>query len=107
MDAPFLYIVRFWVSPSGQRAVLQWLDRGHMAEVIGQPGFLWVRRVELEQKADDDWAAFMMIYGLETRDALMRYFEGPAPAKFAKERQPFEAHLRMDRAWGTVDAQMP
>jgi hypothetical protein len=40
MDAPYFYIVKFWVHPDGHKSVLDWLDRGHMAEVVAQPGFL-------------------------------------------------------------------
>jgi hypothetical protein len=49
----------------------------------------------------------MMIYGLASQAALQRYFDGPAPAKFAQERKPFEHHLRMERASGAVDAGIP
>ena len=45
----------------------------------------------------------MMVYGLESREALMRYFESPAPKQYAQERKPFEHHLRTDRAWGEID----
>src|SRR5262245_49944549 len=56
MDAPFLYLVRFWVNPEGAKAVLHWLDGGHMRDVVGQPGFLWVRRVRLDQNAPERMA---------------------------------------------------
>lgn len=107
MDAPFLYIVRFWVDPAGMTDVMNWLEGRHMAEVASLPGFLWVRRAKLDQQADDGWSAFMMIYGLESREALHRYFDSDAPPRFAKERQPFEQYLRMDRNWGAVDFRAP
>jgi quinol monooxygenase YgiN len=107
MDAPYLYIVKFWVHPDSRKAVMDWLDNGHMAEVVAQPGFRFVRRVSLEQASDDGWSAHMMIYGLESKAALQRYVDGPAPAKFAQERKPFEHHLRMERASGAVDARIP
>ena len=104
MDAPVMYVVRFWVDPKGKKDVFAWLDGGHNAEVVGQPGFKFVKRLKLEQKADDGWDSYMMIYGLESRQALDRYFNDKAMAeKFAKERAPFQKFLRMDRAWGTVD----
>jgi hypothetical protein len=67
MDAPYLYIVKFWVHPDSLKTVMSWLDRGHMAEVVAQPGFLFMRRVGLEQVSDDGWSAYMMIYGLESK----------------------------------------
>jgi len=106
MDAPFLYLVRFWVNPDGAAAVLRWLDGGHMRDVVAQPGFLWVRRVRLDQEPEG-WPGYLMIYGLESRQSLQAYFDGPAPARFAQERKPFEHHLRMDRSWGAVDAALP
>ena len=45
-----------------------------------------------------------MLYGLESRAALDAYFANTAlHAKFAAERAPFVHHLRMDRAWGSVE----
>jgi hypothetical protein len=107
MDAPFLYLVRFWVDPKGLDQVMHWLESRHMAEVIAQDGFLWVQRLRLDQPSDDGWSAHMMIYGLASRTALQAYFDGPAPARFAAERKPFEQYLRMDRAWGAVDFRLP
>ncbi len=106
MDAPFVYVVRFWVHPDSSAKIFDWLDNKHGAEVVAQPGFRWLRRVKLEGKADDGWDAYMMIYGLESREALMRYFESPAPKQYAQERKPFEHHLRTDRAWGEIDSRI-
>ena len=39
MDAPFVYVVKFWLHPDGAAAILHWLDSKHMAEVVAQPGF--------------------------------------------------------------------
>ena len=103
MDAPYLYVVKFWVHPDGAAAILRWLDDKHMAEVTAQPGFRWSRRVRLAQDAEDGWHAYMMIYGLDSREALQRYFDSPAPQQYAQEREPFEHHLRTDRAWGAID----
>ena len=107
MDAPFVYIVRFWVHPDGHDRLMAWLEGGHMAEVIAQPGFLWVRRVRLAQASNDGWSAHMMIYGLDSQASLERYFASALPAKFAAERAPFEHQLRMDRAWGDIDFRLP
>ena len=46
----------------------------------------------------------MMIYGLESRQALEDYFSNTELAeKFKRQRAPFAQHLRMDRAWGAVE----
>jgi hypothetical protein len=103
MDSPFVYAVKFWISPEGADQILHWLDSKHTAEVVAQPGFQSVRRVRLEEKSPDGWQPYMMIYGLESRDALMRYFDSDAPKRYAEERKPFEQHLRTERGWGPVD----
>jgi hypothetical protein len=103
MDSPFAYVVKFWVSPDGADQILHWLDGKHTAEVVAQPGFQSVRRVRLEEKSPDGWQPYMMIYGLESREALMRYFESDAPKRYAEERKPFEHHLRTERGWGEID----
>ena len=107
MDAPVMYVVRFWVSPAGHQQVFDWLDGGHCAEVIAQPGFLFFKRIKLEQKSDDAWDSYVMLYGLESRQALDDYFSHTAlHAKFVAQRAPFVHHLRMDRAWGGVELSM-
>jgi hypothetical protein len=104
VDAPVLYVVRFWVSPEGRQQVFDWLDGGHCAEVIAQPGFLFFQRIKLEQTADDGWESYMMLYGLSSREALDAYFADSAlHAKFTAQRAPFIHHLRMERAWGRVE----
>ena len=91
MTAPFLYLVKFWVSPQGEEGLLQWLDSKHMAEVTAQPGFQWSQRVRLDQDAEDGWHAYMMIYGLDLRESLMRYFESDAPKQYADRAQAVRA----------------
>ena len=65
MDAPVLYMVKVWVSPDGGSGYLRWLEHKHMAEVIAEPGFLWARKVHLDQVDDKGWEGYLLIYGLE------------------------------------------
>ncbi len=107
MDAPVLYAVKFWVDPKGRREVFDWLDGGHCAEVVAQPGFVFYHRVALEQRAEDGWPGYMMLYGLESREALENYFNQKAlHEKFNRERAPFAHFIRTDRAWGTIEASL-
>ena len=104
MDAPVMYMSRFWVSPAGKQQVFDWLDGGHCAEVVAQPGFLFAKRVKLEQSGDDGWESYFMIYGLESRQALDNYFANKAlHEKFTQQRAPFVQHLRMERLWGSIE----
>lgn len=103
MDAGMIYVVRVWIDPAGAEAVTGWLRAHHMADVVAQPGFLWGRCIRLEQDADDGWLAYLMLYGLESREALQRYFANPIAERFAEERKPFAHMLRMERAWGLTE----
>ena len=101
-DCSFFLIVRFWVAPEAEEAMLRWLEGGHVAEVLRQPGFLWCKRIRLEPK--DGWSGYSMIYGIESRTAFDAYNGNkPLMARFAAERAPFEAKLRIDRFFGEVD----
>lgn len=107
MDAPVMYGSKFWVSPEGHQQVFAWLDGGHCAEVVAQPGFLFTKRLKLEQAGDDGWACYMMLYGLESRQALDDYFANKAlHEKFTQQRAPFNHHLRMERFWGNVESSL-
>jgi antibiotic biosynthesis monooxygenase (ABM) superfamily enzyme len=98
-DARFFLMVRFTVEPQALAQVLAWLDGGHMAEVAGQPGFLWCKRVRL------DGGGFVMIYGIESRAAFDAYeANAELKARFARERAPFEKFMRIERITGEVEA---
>jgi antibiotic biosynthesis monooxygenase (ABM) superfamily enzyme len=103
MDAPILYMVQAWVSPDGGERYLRWLEDKHMAEVLREPGFLWARRCRLEQRDARGWAGYLLIYGLESHDALARYLDSPARARFWRELEPLDAVHSAERFWGTVD----
>lgn len=105
MDAPAVYIVRFWIKPGHERAVLDWLDGGHIADVVKQPGFRYARRFKLEEPDQDGWPAYAMIYGVESLAALKEYFESEATKRYAAEREALGLSplLRMDRNWGVTE----
>jgi hypothetical protein len=98
----FFLVVRFWVAPEAEAQVLAWLEGGHVAEVVSQPGFLWCKRITLQPK--DGWPGYSMIYGIASRAAFEAY-NGNAKlmAKFAAERAPFADRMRIDRFFGEVD----
>jgi len=96
-EPTYFLAVRFSIEPQAEAQVLRWLDGGHAAEVVKQPGFLWCKRIR------GDNHTYMMLYGIESKAAFLAY-EGNAPlkAKFAKERAPFEQHMKIDRFHGEV-----
>lgn len=108
MDAPAIYMVKFWVKPGGEERVFDWLDNGHLADVVRQPGFLFTRRYRLVEPDDAGWPAFAMIYGVESLEALDAYFDSEATRRYARERAELglDDLLKMDRNWGTVEFAM-
>jgi hypothetical protein len=102
-EARFFLVVRFWIAPGGAEQVMRWIEGGHIAEVLRQPGFLWVRRIKAEPDATG-WSGHAMIYGIATKADYERYMANHAlHAKFNKEREPFAAKLRIERFSGEVD----
>jgi quinol monooxygenase YgiN len=104
-EAGAVYLVRFWVKPGDEARVLDWLDNGHIADVVSQPGFLWARRYRLAADDADGWPAYAMVYGLESMAHLEAYFESAAARGYAEERKALglDPLLRMDRNWGVVE----
>jgi hypothetical protein len=103
-DAKFFLVVRFWIAPGGEAQVMRWLDGGHIAEVLRQPGFLGVRRLKIPEPDATGWSAHAMIYGIESRQHYEAYKGNAAlHAKFNKQREPFASKLRIERFAGDVD----
>ena len=97
-DARYFLVVRFAIEPHAVADVMRWLDGGHVAEVLRQNGFLWCKRLRLGEHE------FAMLYGIESRAAFEAYEANAAlKAKFARERAPFEKHMRIERFAGEVD----
>ena len=97
-EARYFLVVRFSIEPHAVIDVMRWLDGGHVAEVLRQNGFLWCRRLRLGEHE------FAMLYGIESRQAFEAYeANGALKAKFARERAPFEKHMRIERFAGEVD----
>ena len=97
-QANYFLIVRFSIDPQAEAQVLGWLDGGHMKEVASQKGFLWCKRIKTGPQA------YMMLYGIESKAAFDAY-EGNKALKerFARERAPFEKHMRIERFAGEVE----
>ena len=97
-DARYFLVVRFAIEPHAVADMMRWLDGGHVAEVLRQNGFLWCKRLRLGEHE------FAMLYGIESRAAFEAYEANAAlKAKFARERAPFEKHMRIERFAGEVD----
>jgi len=98
-DAKFFLVVRFSVAPQAEAQVLGWLDGGHMAEVAGQPGFLWGKRIRLAPHE------YSIIYGIESKRAFEAYEnDKDLHARFIRQREPFIEHMKIERFAGEVVA---
>ncbi len=103
-EAEFFLVVRFWIAPGGQEQVMRWIEGGHIAEVMRQPGFLWLRRLKMAEPDATGWSAHAMIYGIASKADYERYMADHAlHARFSREREPFAAKLRIERFAGEVD----
>jgi hypothetical protein len=103
-EADFFLVVRFWIAPGGADEVMRWIEGGHIAEVLRQPGFLWVRRLKLSETDATGWSGHAMIYGIGSKVDYEHYMANHAlHAKFNKEREPFATKLRIERFAGEVD----
>ena len=97
-EAKYFLVVRFSIEPHAVADVMRWLDGGHVAEVLRTPGFLWCKRIKL------DGGGYLMLYGIESRAAFEVYEANTElKAKFARERAPFEKHMRIERFTGEVE----
>ncbi len=100
-----MLIVRVWAAPEAEAQLLAWLDGGHIAEVARQPGFLWARRLRIEAPDAKGWRGHTTVYGISDRAAFERYeADAELKRKFAQERAPFEAQIRIERFSGEVAA---
>jgi hypothetical protein len=97
MDAPVVYVVRFWVAPETEQELIDWIDNGHLQEVVDQPGFLWGRRLTLDDRDGQGWQGYLNLYGLESREAFEAYQRSDIQAKFQQEASRFAEHMRIER----------
>ena len=99
MNANYFLVVRFSVEPQAEAQVLRWLDGGHVMELLGQDGFLWCKRIKIQPHA------FVMLYGIESKAAFEAYERNQVlKEKFARERAPFEKHMKIERFAGELEA---
>jgi hypothetical protein len=97
-EAKYFLVVRFSIEPQAEAQLLGWLDGGHMKEVASHKGFLWCKRIKTGPHA------YMMLYGIESKAAFDAYEANKAlKERFARERAPFEKHMRIERIAGEVE----
>lgn len=102
--APFLYYVLLDVdSKKKGKPFLKWFDGKHLQEVLTHPGFLWARRVPLDEPAEDGWKRFMIVYAINDRKNYLAYKNSDLYQKIMGEYKQFEGQYRVQRFSGQVD----
>ena len=102
-EAPVIYCICFSVAPRSQRALLEWLDKKYIAEVINQLGFLWACRLHLEGCDEDGWERYMIVSGQSSRHTLEEHLNNPTHKRFFQEWESFFSDLRMQKFFGSVE----
>ncbi len=102
-DVTMLYMVRSWVDPDHGAPYLQWLESKHMAEVVAEPGIEWAWKIALNQTDDKGWNGYLLVYGVESTDALERYLNSAARERFWQELKPYETIHTSERFYGAID----
>jgi antibiotic biosynthesis monooxygenase (ABM) superfamily enzyme len=101
-DAPVFYMVRSWMKPEGGQDYIRWLETKHMADILAQPGVLWARKIDLDQRDEEHWSSVLLIYGFDSRDSLNAYLASPERKAFWTELEELADVHRSERFWGDV-----
>ena len=102
-EALYRYFLLLEVDPKQGQDYLRWLEDKHIKDVLTAPGFLWARRIVLDEAAADGWQKFMVVYGLRSREDFQNYQTSDLLKGFADELKPFEGVFRITRHFGPVD----
>lgn len=100
---PFLYYILLDVDPKNGEPFMRWLSSKHIQEVANNPGFLWARRVPLDEPAEDGWKRLMIVYGINSREEYQAYNGGEAFLQYKEECKQFDGMYRVQRFFGQVD----
>ena len=98
-----MYYVSVEVHPTRSKEYLHWLNTKHIADVVNSPWVLWGRKVALEQKADDGWDIYLVVYAFSSKKEFLEYRSSDLFKSFAEESKPFEGLFRLTRFWGQID----
>lgn len=101
--APFLYYILLDIDPKKGDPFLRWLSGKHIQDVLRAPGFMWARRVPLDEPAEDGWKKLMIVYGINTREDFQIYKDSDLFQQFKEECKQFEGLYRVQRFFGQVD----
>jgi len=101
--APFLYYVMLDVHPKKGQPFLKWLSDKLILNVLEHPGFLWARRVALEESAEDGWKKLILVYAVNNREDYLAYKNSDLFGRVKEDLKQFEGQYRVQRFFGQVD----
>ncbi len=101
--APFLYYILLDIDPKKGQPFKKWLSSKHIQEVLRMPGFMWARRVPLDEPTEDGWEKLMVVYGINSRQEYLDYMDSDFYRDFMEECEQFEGTFRYQRFFGQVD----
>jgi quinol monooxygenase YgiN len=84
--ARVMYMVTIEVAPDVEDRWNSWHSEQHVPELLAQPGFLGARKYRDPDEGKDGWARYIVLYELESPEALEAYLAG---AEVGRLRQDY------------------
>lgn len=103
------YFVLSWVNPDSLSELLDWLTRGHVRDVLSQPGMLSADVAVLEEPSDDGRIGVMCSYRVRSLEDYRAYQTSEAKARFNAEGSRFSEKIFITRFHGPIvlDSSVP
>ena len=102
-ELPIIYTVRLDLTDEVRDEFERWAAGKHIQDVLTHPGFMWARRVPLDEPAEDGWKKLMIVYGINSREDYLIYKNSDLFQQFKEECKQFEGLYRVQRYFGQVD----
>ncbi len=100
-----LYMVSGEIAPDVEAAWDAWNTEHHLPDVLREPGFLRARKYRLEGDTADGWKRWLIVYEMESREALEAYLNGEAVIRLRNDQTVrFGGRTRLSRSIGIPSA---
>ena len=94
-----LYMVAGEIAPDVEAAWDEWNTAHHLADVLREPGFLGASKYRLEGDAPDGFKRWLIVYEMESREALEAYLTGDAVKRLRRDHTSrFGERTRLSRS---------
>ena len=82
-----VYAVQAEVAPGSEAEWERWYTEHHVPEVLAEPGFLRARKLRSVEPAGDGWTRYLVLYELESQEAIDAYLAGSAVARLRQDHK--------------------